>query len=81
MRYASKLIDFIKKETQKNFITLIVGTADVGYKQIGFYEQNGFKVFDKRKNFFIENYPYPIIENGKPLKNMIVLKYDLLQLL
>lgn len=75
--YGSILIDFIKKEAQKNFKTLIVGTADVGYKQIRFYERNGFKVFDRRKNFFIENYPYPIIENGKELKDMILLKYDL----
>lgn len=56
---------------------LIVGTADSGIDQIRFYERNGFMKFGLRKNFFIENYELPIIENGIQLKDMILLSYDL----
>lgn len=75
--YGTTLIDFIKTEVKKNFKTLIVGTADVGFRQIKFYEKNGFIKFDVRKNFFLENYPEPIIENGERLKDMILLKFEL----
>lgn len=75
--YGSYMIDFLKLEAKKNFKTLIVGTADIGYQQIKFYEKNGFKKFAIRKDFFIENYDKPIIENGIQLKDMVLLKYEL----
>lgn len=73
----SKAIDFIKKITQKNFKILIVGTPDIALKQIHFYQKNGFEKYDVRKNFFINNYTKPIIEDGIILKDMILLKYQL----
>jgi len=59
---------------RQNYKEIIVGTADVAIKEIQFYEKNGFKKYDVKKNFFIENYPEPIIENGIMLKDMIMLK-------
>lgn len=73
----SKILNFIKEECQKNYKTLLVGTADCGFRQIHFYEMNGFIKYAIRKDFFIENYDLPIFENGIQLKDMIVLKLDL----
>ena len=73
----SKIIDFIKAKCKPNYKYLIVGTADTGEKQIRFYQSNGFIKFDIRKDFFIDNYNIPIFENGKQLRDMILLKYRL----
>lgn len=56
---------------------LIVGTADTGIDQIRFYERNGFVKYDVRKDFFLENYDEPIIENGVQLRDMIMLEMSL----
>lgn len=53
---------------------IIVGTADAGTREIHFYERNGFKRYGTRDNFYTDNYPEPIIENGIRLKDMIMLK-------
>ena len=73
----SEILRFIKRIYAETFSTIIVGTADNGINQIRFYERNGFEKFDTIKNFFIENYPDPIYENGIRLKDMILLKYNL----
>jgi len=72
----SQLLDFIK-ETYRQYPNLIVGTADCGLAQIRFYERNGFVKYTVRKDFFIENYEQPIYEDGKLLRDMIMLKYTL----
>ena len=58
-------------------MNIIVGTGDCGISQINFYEKNGFRKYDIRKNFFIDNFEKPIFENGIQLKDMILLKYEL----
>ena len=71
------IINYIKRTYKYQFTTLIVGTADCGLNQINFYEKNGFVQYGIRKNFFIEKYAEPIIENGVQLKNMIMFKLEL----
>lgn len=61
----------------ENYKNIIVGTTDCGYRQINFYERNGFVKYDLRKNFFIDNYPRPIFENGVLLRDMVLLKLKL----
>ena len=56
---------------------LIVGTPGSATRQINFYEKNGFKKYDVRKDFFVQNYPTPIIENGIILTDMLMLKMEL----
>ncbi|MGE5107107.1 MAG: GNAT family N-acetyltransferase, partial [Sphingobacteriales bacterium] len=74
----SFLIGEIKRiATKGNYKNIIVGTADSGYRQINFYERNGFSKYDIKKNFFIENYSEPIIENGIMLRDMVMLKMKL----
>jgi aminoglycoside 6'-N-acetyltransferase I len=74
----SAILNFIKEECRKNYKKLLVGTADCGFRQIHFYEMNGFEKYAVRKDFFVENYDLLIFENGVQLKDMVVLKYDLI---
>jgi len=77
-KIGSFLIEQIKQIAQhEQYDTLIVGTADTGEAQIRFYERNGFVLYDKRKNFFTDNYAAPIFENGKQLVDMVLLKIEL----
>ena len=79
LHIGSYLIDKIKEiALQQNYTALIVGTSDTGDAQIRFYERNGFILFDRRVNFFIDHYPAPIIENGRQMKDMVLFKLDLL---
>lgn len=56
--------------------SLKVGTGDCGFRQISFYERNGFKKCGAIKNFFIDNFPESIYENGIMLKDMVILERD-----
>ena len=71
------LRDAACRAKRKGFKTIIVGTGDAAFKQLYLYQREGFEVFDIKKNFFIDNYPEPIFENGIQLKNMIMLKKGL----
>lgn len=71
-----QILMHIKKICYPKYKRIIVGTADCGINQIRFYERNGFLKYDVRKNFFIENYPKPIFENGIQLKDMQLLKFE-----
>jgi ribosomal protein S18 acetylase RimI-like enzyme len=69
------LINEIKRIAKiAKFGNVIVGTPDQAVRQINFYEKNGFIKYDLRKDFFIKNYPAPIIENGLMLRDMVMLK-------
>ena len=50
--------------------TLEVGTGTFGY-QLAFYQRHGFRVTRIDHDFFIENYPEPIFENGIRLFDML----------
>ena len=74
----SYLINEIKKIAKRqNFKRIIVGTPDYPSKELRFYQKNGFVKYGIRKNFFVDNYAQPIIENGVRLKDMTILKLDL----
>jgi len=73
----SAVLDHIKDLSRKNYDRILVGTADVGTKQIDFYERNGFVKVGIRKNFYIDNYDLPIFENGVQLRDMVLLEYRL----
>lgn len=72
----SILIDNAKQIAKLNhYSSLLVGTSDTGFQQIRFYEKNGFVKKKIRKDFFIQNYPTPIFENGIQMRDMIVLEF------
>lgn len=56
------------------YSSLKVGTADCGVRQLNFYQRNGFKVCDIRKDYFLDKFPEPIYEDGVMLKDMVVLE-------
>lgn len=45
-----------------------LGTAEPLVK---YYEQQGYKYYKTIKDFFVENYEFPVIDNGIILKDMI----------
>lgn len=69
--YASKLLNFVFEKYIKN--TIILGTGE-NRETLNFYKKRGFMEFRRVKNFFTENYPEPIFENGIQLVDMVYLK-------
>lgn len=73
--YAGKLIKYIVTLYKKNYRYIFVGTSK---SMILFYEKHGFHYSHTVKNFFTDNYPQPIFENGEKLADMIYLKRELI---
>ena len=71
--YGSKLLEFIFKRYKNIAKVIILGTGE-NEKTLNFYKKRGFIETHKVKNFFIDNYPNPIYEDGRRLKDMIYLK-------
>ncbi|WP_431612110.1 GNAT family N-acetyltransferase [Chryseobacterium sp. 'Rf worker isolate 10'] len=72
------LMDKAKEIAKENhYKTLTVGTSDTGFQQIRFYEKNDFIKSGILKDFFIENYPDPIYENGLQMRDMVLLSHHL----
>ncbi len=67
------LKDATDRTKSRGFKTLIVGTGDAT-KPLRFYQGAGFEVFGVKKGFFIDNYAYPIFEDGKRLVDMVMLR-------
>ena len=65
----------IEKTKESGALCLEVGTGTFGY-QLTFYQRQGFRVKRIDKNFFLKNYPEPIIENGIQHKDMLRLALD-----
>ena len=63
-----------ERAKKSGFQSLLIGTGDASLRQLTLYQRQGFKKYDVVKNFFIDNYPEVIYENGLQLKDMIILK-------
>lgn len=72
------LRDAVDRAKVRGFKTIIIGTADASIKLLRFYQKEGFEVFGVKRRFFVDNYPKPIYEGGKQLRDMIMLKKELL---
>ena len=71
------LIDAIRRAKTMGFKRITIGTGDLGVRQIKLYQKVGFEIYDVKKNFFVDNFPEPIYEDGKQLVDMVMLKIDL----
>lgn len=71
------LKDAIFKAKKRRLETIIIGTGDCGIKQINLYQKVGFEIFDVKKNFFDDNYPEPIYEDGRLCRDMVMLQKQL----
>ncbi|MBV8256110.1 MAG: GNAT family N-acetyltransferase [Chitinophaga sp.] len=56
---------------------LLIGTANSSVGQLYLYQKMGFDISSIRKNFFLEHYDTPLVENGIPCKHMIMLEMTL----
>ncbi|WP_418714720.1 GNAT family N-acetyltransferase [Blautia hydrogenotrophica] len=74
--YGRALIDFISAKYREKYSVLQVGTGDSPLT-IPFYEKCGFTRSHSIKNFFTDNYNYPIYECGIQLVDMIYLQRKL----
>ncbi|MDQ7730634.1 GNAT family N-acetyltransferase [Halomonas sp. SpR8] len=66
------IIDKVKESGEKG---LEVGTGTFGY-QLAFYQRQGFRVKSIDKDFFLKNYPEPIMENGVQHQDMLRLTLE-----
>ena len=67
-------INLAKAESYKS---IVIGTANSSIGQLALYQKVGFDIQTIQSNFFLENYPEPIFENGIQAKHMIVLEKKL----
>jgi ribosomal protein S18 acetylase RimI-like enzyme len=68
----------ITQAQEKGFQEIQIGTANSSIWQLALYQKNGFEMDSIRKNFFTDNYPEPMFENGILVRDMVVLKRTLL---
>ncbi len=74
--YGRALIDFISAFYKNNYKTMLVGTGETPWI-LSFYENCGFKISHRIKNFFTDNYNHPMFDGDIQLVDMIYLKKDL----
>ena len=69
-----KKISSIAKENR--YRSIVIGTGNSSVYQLLLYQQQGFEIAGIKFNFFIDNYPSPIFEEGVQCKHMIMLQKD-----
>lgn len=76
----SKLLKSVLTQlAERDFNSVVLGTGAFGY-QLTFYQRLGFRVDSVVKDFFLDNYPEPIFEDGIQHKDMLRLTLDLTNL-
>jgi ribosomal protein S18 acetylase RimI-like enzyme len=58
----------------KNLRKLVIGTSNASIGQLCLYQKAGFDIKEIKQNFFLDNYPEPIFENGIRCRHMIMLE-------
>ena len=76
MGYGKYLIAFVVNRYRGKGKTLLVGTGDTP-EMNAFYKSCGFVYSHTVKNFFVDNYSHPIIDNGVVLTDMMYMKQSL----
>ena len=71
------LKDATARAKEKGFNILSIGTGDAMMMQLKLYQKAGFEMDVIKKNFYLDNYPTPVYENGRRLKHMVMLKKKL----
>jgi ribosomal protein S18 acetylase RimI-like enzyme len=67
-------VEYARTKKQKS---ISIGTANSSIGQLYLYQKLGFEITGLKRNFFLDNYPEPILENGIQAKHMLVLTIDL----
>ncbi|NDW12008.1 N-acetyltransferase [Bacteroides sp. 214] len=74
--YGKALISHISKYYKDKYNRMLVGTGETP-SNLSFYQQCGFTLSHRIKNFFTDNYVHLIFEEGVQLVDMIYLKKNL----
>jgi len=74
--YGKAMIKFVADFYKNDYKTMLVGTGEVP-TILSFYESCGFEKSHCIKNFFTDNYGYPMFEEGIQLVDMVYLKKEL----
>lgn len=74
--YGRLMIEKVAKHFASSYAILQVGTGDSPLT-VPFYEKCGFSYYTTLPHFFIDHYDHPIVEAGKQLVDMIVLRRDI----
>ena len=69
--YGRKMLEYVEQACVEK--TIYIGTGETP-SNLAFYNACGFKYSHRISNFFSDNYPYPIIEEGIELCDMVYLK-------
>lgn len=67
----------IEAARQQGLERLVIKTGNSGLGQIGLYQQQGFDLIDVQYNYFLQNYPEPIWENGIRCKHQLIFELTL----
>jgi N-acetylglutamate synthase-like GNAT family acetyltransferase len=68
------LNDAFERAKDLGFQSLLIGTGDASLRQLTLYQREGFTKYEVINDFFIDNYPEAIFENGRQLRDMVVLE-------
>lgn len=71
--YGKALIKYISDFYRNDYKTMLVGTGDTP-TILSFYQNCGFEISHRLKNFFTDNYDHPMFEDGIQLIDMVYLK-------
>ncbi len=74
--FGRRMVDYLCRRYGERCHTMLVGTGD-SRQTVGFYQSCGFVRSHVVPDFFTLNYDHPIIEEGKPLRDMIYLRRGL----
>jgi len=73
------LQDSIKRARAEGYKEILIGTGDVMFMQLHFYQKIGFEMYTIKENHYQQSgYPQPLLENGLQLKHMVMLRMSLL---
>ena len=73
--YGRAMVAYLLDRFLKQYKTMYVGTGDVP-RLLRFYEKCGFRISHRVKDFFVDNYAHPMIEDGIQLCDMVYLRAD-----
>jgi ribosomal protein S18 acetylase RimI-like enzyme len=75
--YGKQIIQALQNELPRyGGHSLLVGTANASLENIAFYQKCGFRMYEVRRDYFAYIQP-PVLEHGIPIRDMLVLRYDL----
>lgn len=71
------VLDAIERVRQREANRIEVGTGNSSLSQLALYQKCGFRIIGIEKDFFVNNYPEEIFENGIKCVDMVRLALDL----